>query len=239
MSRPALRVVRESYRETPERDIAVSRHLLEQVSAGSEPETLRLYQPDASVAFGPQDLHAPGYPEAVRICREQGYAALERLVGGRAAVYHDQTLAFAWTLPDPAPIERITERFVALAERLTAAFRALGVDARLGEVPGEYCPGAYSVNARGRTKLMGVGQRLTRRAAHVGGVIVVGGSDRVREILSPVYEALDLAWDPETAGSLADEIGPVTLDAVTEAVLSEFGHDYDLYGGTLQHIDTG
>ena len=36
----------------------------------------------------------------------------------------------------------------------------LGVDARVGEVPGEYCPGAFSVNARGRIKLAGVGQRL-------------------------------------------------------------------------------
>lgn len=238
MTRPALRVVPETYRETPERDIAVSRRLLELVSAGVEPETLRLYQPAASVAFGPQDLHAPGYAEAVRICRERGYAALDRLVGGRAAVYHDQTLAFAWTVPDPAPIERITERFVSLAERLATACRALGVDARVGAVAGEYCPGAYSVNARGRTKLMGVGQRLTRRAAHVGGVIVVGDSDRVREILVPVYDALGIPWDPETVGSLADEIGPVLLDQVAEAVLEEFGRDYDLSVGTLQHINT-
>jgi len=37
---------------------------------------------------------------------------------------------------------------------MAAAFRRLGVDARVGEVSGEYCPGAHSVNARGATKLI-------------------------------------------------------------------------------------
>ena len=56
---------------------------------------------------------------------------------------------------------------------MRTALCSLGVDARIGEVAGEYCPGKYSVNARGATKIMGVGQRLARHAAHVGGVIVV------------------------------------------------------------------
>ena len=60
------------------------------------------------------------------------------------------------------------------------SFRRLGVDARVGEIPGEYCPGAYSVNARGVKKLMGVGQRLVPSAAHVGGVVVVNGANRVQ-----------------------------------------------------------
>ena len=75
---------------------------------------------------------------------------------------------------------------------IAAALCDLGVDARVGEVEGEYCPGEYSVNARGALKLMGVGQRIVRGAAHVGGVLVVGRSDRTRRVLEPVYRLKDV-----------------------------------------------
>jgi lipoate-protein ligase A len=88
-------------------------------------------------------------------------------------------------------------------------------------VPGEYCPGEYSVNARGARKLMGVGQRVIRGAAHVGGVIVVRDSNRVRAALEPVYDAMQVDWDPETAGSVEDELGMATREAVVAALLAE------------------
>jgi hypothetical protein len=115
-----------------------------------------------------------------------------------------------------------------MAGLLAAALAALGIDARVGEVPGEYCPGAWSVNARGRTKLVGIGQRLIAGGAHRGAVIVVGGSERIRQVLVPVYDALGLAWDPATAGSVEDEVGEVGLDAVEQAILSELAGRYRL-----------
>ena len=66
---------------------------------------------------------------------------------------------------------------------------------------------------------MGVGQRVIRGAAHVGGVIVVRGSDRVRTVLEPVYAAMGVAWNPETTGSVDDEIGGATRDDVAAALL--------------------
>ena len=59
---------------------------------------------------------------------------------------------------------------------------------------------------------MGVGQRIIGGAAHVGGVIVVSGSDRVRQVLVPVYRALGLEWNPDTVGSLEDEIPGMTWE---------------------------
>ena len=53
-------------------------------------------------------------------------------------------------IADPQPPKRTYERFEEVAGLIADALRALGVDARVGEVPGEYCPGAYSVNARRR-----------------------------------------------------------------------------------------
>lgn len=228
-----IRLIRESCPDPPARATAVSHALLRRVSDGLEPETLRLFRPGAIVAFGPQDTIVPGYAAAVRACRELGFAAVERLAGGRAAVYHERTIGFSWAIPTADPTSGIRERFETIAEILRAAFRSIGVDARVGEVPGEYCPGAYSVNARGRTKLMGVGQRLVRSAAHVGGVIVVGDSRRIRDVLIPVNQALGLAWDPATVGSLEDEVGPLTWETAESAVIAELAQRFNLVPGVL------
>ena len=94
-----------------------------------------------------------------------------------------------------------------MAPTIATALGALGADARVGEVPGEYCPGEFSVNARAATKLAGIGQRVITGGAHVGGVVVARGAGRIRSVLEPVYEALELDWIPATTGSLAAEIG--------------------------------
>jgi lipoate-protein ligase A len=153
---------------------------------------------------------------------------VERLAGGRAAVFHEGTIAFSWAIPDPSARERIRPRFELLADIMVEAIRSLGIDARVGEVPGEYCPGEHSVNARGRTKLMGVGQRVVAGAAHVGGVIVVSGTDRVRQALLPVYAALGLDWEPATVGSLEDEVPGLTWERAQEAVVDAFDRRLDL-----------
>jgi lipoate-protein ligase A len=185
------------------------------------------------VAFGPLDRLSPGYERAVAAARDHGFGAVQRLAGGRAAVFHDQTIAFSWCVPDPQPRLHIQQRFEDLSANVAAALRDLGVDARVGEVPGEYCPGEHSVNARGKTKLMGVGQRILIHAAHVGGVVVAGGSDRVADVLIPVYEALGLEWDPATAGSVEDEVPGVSWNEVAEAILARFREGYDLVEESL------
>lgn len=214
-------------------DTAISHATLRLVAQGRIPETLRLHRPTDVVAFGPRDVVAPGFRAAVAAARAHGFGAIERLAGGRAAVFHEGTLAFSWAIPDPSPRGGIRRRFDEIAGIMVEAIRSLGVDARIGEVPGEYCPGEHSVNARGKTKLVGVGQRVRAGAAHVGGVVVVAGSDRVRRVLLPVYEALDLAWDPATVGSLEDELGGTTWDEVEGATLDAFAARHDVEEGEL------
>ena len=228
-----IRLIGEAFPESPALDTAVSRALLQRVSSGFEPETLRLYRPGPIVAFGPQDVRAQGYRAAVQATRDEGYHAVNRLAGGRAAVFHEGTIAFAWTIPDPDPRARVWERFDEIAEIMATALKSLGVDARVGEVPGEYCPGKHSVNARGVKKIMGVGQRTISRAAHVGGVLVVSGSRRIRDVLTPVYDALELDWDPEATGSVEDELGVGEFEDVKHAVLDEFVSRYELTEGKL------
>lgn len=195
--------------------------------------TLRLHVPGPMVAFGRADRVTDGYQSAVRSARAHGFDAVERLAGGRAAVFHESTIAFSVALAEPEPKTGIEERFEMIATLMADAFETLGVDARVGEVAGEYCPGKWSVNVGGKVKVMGVGQRLVRDAVHIGGVVVVDGADRIRDVLIPVYRALGLDWDPRTAGSLADRSPGLTMDLVMEAILDQFARRFTVTDGVL------
>jgi octanoyl-[GcvH]:protein N-octanoyltransferase len=228
-----VRLLTDSFPEDPPLDTAVSRAVMLRVASAELPETLRIARPAATVAFGKRDVVTPGYGKAVRAAREGGYEAVVRLAGGRAAVFHEETIVFGHAVPDPDPRARIAERFEATAALMATALRRLGVDARVGEVPGEYCPGAHSVNARGRVKLVGVGQRLVAGAVHVGGVVVVGGAAMVRDVLVPVYDALGLDWRPETAGSIADEAAGVTWEDAAKAIAAGYRERHGLEPAAL------
>jgi octanoyl-[GcvH]:protein N-octanoyltransferase len=228
-----VHLIEDEFPDDPALDVAISRALLERVAAGELPETLRLGRPSAWVAFGKRDALSPAYPGAVARAREAGFGAALRLAGGRAAVFHEGTVAIAHAFPEEDPRSGIHDRFREAADIVAAALQAVGVDARVGEVPGEYCPGGYSVNAQGRVKVAGVGQRLIKGAAHLGGVVVAEGADRVRDALVPVYAELGLDWDPRTAGSVADEAPAAGFREVASALRAEYERRYELVEATL------
>ena len=221
-------LLEESFPDRPAYDTGLSRALLEEVAEGRHPEALRLHTPGDVVAFSVLDRIRPGFAEAVEAARGAGFGAILRLAGGRAAVFHGGTIAFAWCIADPEPRAAIRQRFEETGAIIAEALTSLGVDAQVGEVAGEYCPGEHSVGARGRTKIMGVGQRIVRGSAHVGGVIVVAGSERVREALVPVYEAMGFEWDPATVGAVEDEVPGVTREDVLDALRAAWGRRRDL-----------
>ena len=206
---------------------------MQRVAAGELPETLRLARPAAVVAFAKRDTLAAGYERALAAARAEGFGSVLRLAGGRAAVFHEGTLEFAHAVPDPDPKPGIHDRFEAAATLIARALRRLGADARVGEVPGEYCPGRWSVNAADARKLAGIGQRVIAGGSHTGAVIVVGGAERVRRVLDPVYRALELDWDPATVGAVEDEV-PVAggsgggWNEVRDALLAEYAGRYEL-----------
>src|ERR687892_419373 len=156
-----LRLIRHSFPDRPELGTAISETILRRVSAGELPPTVRIHRPGNEVAFGRQDVASPGYEAAAEAARARAFA-------------------------DPQPPKRTYARFEEMADLIAAALRTFGADARVGEVPGEYCPGAYSVNARGKTKLAGIGQRMIRGGAHLGGVVVASGGREIADVLDPV-----------------------------------------------------
>jgi octanoyl-[GcvH]:protein N-octanoyltransferase len=232
-----LRLIRHSFPDQPELSTAISRTILRRVAAGELPPTVRIHRPGNQVAFGRQDIASPGYEAAAEAARAAGFAAVERLAGGRAAVFHHGTIAIARAYADPQPPKRTYARFEEMADLIANALRGLGVDALVGEVPGEYCPGAYSVNARGATKLAGIGQRMIRGGAHMGGVVVASGGDEIARVLEPVYRALELDWDPATSGSVSDEVGrDVDPGEAEEALIVELGKRYELIDADLDQV---
>ena len=229
-----LRLIRHSFPDQPELSTAISRTILRQVAAGELPPTIRIHRPGNEVAFGRQDLANPNFDAAADAARRAGFAAVERLAGGRAAVFHRGTIAIARAYADPQPPKRTYARFEEMAGMIAAALRGMGVDARVGEVPGEYCPGAYSVNARNTVKLAGIGQRMIRGGAHMGGVVVASGGREVARALEPVYRALELEWDPATSGDVSEELGrEVDPGEIEEALIAELAKSYELVDAEL------
>ncbi len=207
---------------------ALSAALLQRVAAGELAETARLGRPGRIVTFGRRDTVDEGYGTAVRAALDAGYEAVERLAGGRAAAYNGGALNLSHAFRDPSPAAGTRRRFEEMAELVRSALAGLGVDARIGEVPGEYCPGAFSVNAGGRLKLAGIGQRMIKGGAHVGCVIVCEGSKELREVLAPVYAALGLDWEPTTTGAVADAVPGTSAAEVEEALLAALAGRFEL-----------
>lgn len=222
MSERSIAVIRQGFNDSDGYDTGVSDALLRRVGEGALPETFRVSSPGRVVALGKRDRFEPGFGRAKELARRHGFASVIRLPGGRAAVFHDQTISFSWTTPDRDPVRGIRQRFAETGAIVTAALDRVGITATVGEVPGEYCPGEFSVNHGGTIKLAGIGQRLIKGAAHVGGVLVVAGAEQIRDVLVPVYDALDIEWDPSTVGAL-DDIHPMidtatVADALVEAL---------------------
>jgi octanoyl-[GcvH]:protein N-octanoyltransferase len=198
------------------------------VAARELPETLRIALPGTTVAFAKRDAVAPGYEPAVRAARERGFEATRRLAGGRAAIFHDGTMEIGHAVPDDEPRAGIHARFESTAGRLARALAGVGVDARVGEVAGEYCPGRYSVNARGAAKLAGIGQRVVGGGSHTGVVLVVEGEERINDVLAPVYAALGLDWAPSVTGSVRTEAPSATWATIRDAIVTEYAREYDI-----------
>jgi lipoate-protein ligase A len=226
-----LSVVRSPAALPAARDLAVAHALLRRVAAGEEPPTLRLARPVPTIAFGKLDRIRPGFAAAVAAARAHGFEPALRSAGGHAAAYHHESLAFEHVTRDA--IDGMHDRFQEAAERIAGALASLGVDARVGEVEGEFCPGAFSVNARGRVKLLGTAQRVIRGGALLGGSIVVRDGASARAALVDVYDALGLEWDPATAGAVEDEVAGTTVEDVERALLAAYAEDFELAEGEL------
>jgi octanoyl-[GcvH]:protein N-octanoyltransferase len=217
----------------PALEVALASVLLDAVARGDRGPVLRCYRPPPTVAFGRRDTFLSGFASAAGAARGHGFVPVIRAPGGRAAAYHEGCVVLDEIMPAKDSLTGIQDRFAREAERQAQALRGLGIDARVGEVPGEYCPGAFTVNAGGKKKLIGSAQRAVPGGWLLSTVVVIESAARVRSVLEGVYDALELEWDPATVGAVAEEAPGVRVDDVEHALLSAYAQRYRLFPATM------
>lgn len=175
---------------------------------------LFVFRAARTAAFSRRDSLLPGYAQAERAVAALGFAPVIRPVGGHLAIYDEGSLVLHLCAPHPQPRAHIQSRFVLLGDAIASALRGLGVDARLGPVPGEYCDGKFSVNDAGRAKLAGTGQRIVGGGYLFSAVVMVRSSVAITQALTEAYGLLGLDFAPESVGAVADTVPGVTLEEV-------------------------
>lgn len=137
-----MQIIRET---TPESGDILIHHeqtvqMLREVASGQREATLRMYQPNPTVAFGRRDELNPGFADAVAACEEHGFRTLVRKVGGHAAAYHRGCLVVDHFQPATDARSGNTVRYRLFGSMFAQALREVGVDARVGEIPGSTAP---------------------------------------------------------------------------------------------------
>jgi lipoate-protein ligase A len=210
-------------------EVAVAHAMLRRVSRGESGPAVRVYRPGTRVvAFGRRDTLLPGFPAAVRAVREAGFTPVLRAPGGRAVAYTERSLVVDHVGPDPGYLAGMDERFVGYAELWAGVLRNHGVGAQVGAVPGEYCPGAHSVNARGQVKLVGTAQRMVRGAWLFSAVAIFDDAEVLRPLLTDVYRLLELPFDDDSVGSVVAESREVSLDDFEAEVVAAYDDRFGL-----------
>ena len=189
--------------------LAINRAVLTDMYTRADREdeqVVRVWRPLRQLSFSRRDANEPGYERASRVAREQGFEPVEREVGGRAVAYTGSTVAFAHCRPVDDPRDGLDERYERATSDVLTALRSLGVPAERGEPADSFCPGVHSLQAEG--KLVGIAQRIRHDAALVSGLVVVRDHEDIATVLDLVYDALDVAFDPTSVGSVAKAGGP-------------------------------
>ncbi|WP_136716769.1 lipoyl protein ligase domain-containing protein [Halorientalis salina] len=213
-------------------DRAVTKRLLAWAGTAGEP-AVRVWRPHRQVAFGPRDAHSDGYERARAAATDHDYVPHERDVGGRAVAYTGDTIAFARIEPTDDGRQGIEERYATVRVDVRDALQELDVDAERGEPDDSFCPGSYSLQAADG-KLVGLAQRVTDDAVLVAGLVVVDGHEAIADVLDPVYDALDVPFEPETVGSIERAGGKVDPVAIIMRLEDALVGDHL---GTVEWVD--
>jgi len=227
-----VELLRERHPEDPVLDTAITHALLRQVGADARPPVARIFRPGPTMAFGRLDALNINYPAARDAARAHGFTPLVRLGGGHAAGYDEGSVLVELIRPVATIAEGIHERFAAVTGLLVEALDAIGIAARVGELPGEYCAGDWSVNAA-QIKLAGTAQRSIKGASLVTAMVIVEGGATLRAALVDVYAALQIDWRPATAGGAAEIVGSLTAADAERTLIATLAAHERLTAGRL------
>ena len=178
-----------------------------------------------TVAFSSRDLRSPGITRATAIARDAGFEPAVRAPGGRMVAYDSGAVVIDHLTRSSDLRQAGSTTFAGHAESHVRVLRALGdVDARVGEVEGEYCPGEFSVNIGGQAKVIGSAQRITGTGALFSTVVQVVVPDAVRRVIVDVSAALGYELRESSIAGLADFAPSLTTASVAEALAADYRH---------------
>lgn len=198
--------------------MALTGAILDDVAARTRPDTLRVFLPGPTVAFGRRDSFAKGFQRAARAAEECGFAPVVRHAGGHAVAYDQGSVIVEWMRPEDHLLGGIGERFEELTKLILDALKQLGVAVELGELPDEYCAGRFSLHLLDGPKIVGVAQRVIKGASLTTAVIAVGSGDRLRAVTGRIYHELAIPLDVSTVGAIADRFPDVDVSAVANTI---------------------
>lgn len=212
--------------EDPVEAYGYVRTIFDQVASGERPPTISITPSTRHVGVTRRDTFRPGFADAVRASYEEGYPVLVRGSGGGATAAGAGTFGFSIIRPADAEEAKrsIRDRYDEAAALALGAFGRLGARVEVGEVRDEFCPGDHSIRAgdwKDGAKLVGIAQRLTRRATSVGGIVISSGEEELTLVLARVYGAMDLPFRPECVGSLRRAGSGATVEDAIEAFAAE------------------
>jgi octanoyl-[GcvH]:protein N-octanoyltransferase len=186
-----------------------------------------------TVAFSSRDLRSPGIGRATAIARDAGFEAVVRSPGGRMVAYDDGAVVIDHLTRSSDLRQAGASTFARTAHDHAGVLQGLGIDARVGEVPGEYCPGEHSVNVGGRAKVIGSAQRITGTGSLFSTVVQVAVSDRVREVIVAVSAALGYELRESSIAGLADFSAALTADRVAGDLAADYRHRHAMTDAQL------
>lgn len=224
-----------------EADLQKSLDLLQQLKTGELTGTIaRLRRPQSTLAFGQRDARLPGFPAAQAQARRHGYEPVVRRLGGQAAGYHPDSLVLDHLQATADAMVGYKQRFMDFGTMLVEIFGNLGISAGIGEIPGEYCAGEYSVyisldgvdhssqneTEPQKTKVVGTAQRVVSGAWLFSASIIVANPEPLRAVVTDVYEKLNLELDPSTVGALTDARPHITVEEVQQQILDYYATNW-------------
>ena len=209
----------------PEDGFGLQQAVLEEVAAETRGPTALLWTSSRYVGATHPETRLPGFGEAARLAEEAGFPVLVRNSGGGAVAANEGSISFSLTLPIEDLRHGLYERYTEGASLIVAALGRLGVEAEAGEVEGEFCPGSYSVRTGGYsgTKVAGLAQRVTRRAARMEALVLVTKTAELSGILERFYKTLDLPFRPESVADLPGVSMPEVIEAFAGTLRESYG----------------
>ena len=188
---------------------------------------LRFRRPRPTAAFSPQDTTHPDYEQVKEQARARGFEPIERGTGGRLTLFDENALGITIIAPHAEPHQHILKRYEILSAAIATALHKLGIDARVGELPNEYCPGKYSINAEGRVKLVGIAQRMNRRCIQMGAIIAVERSETACVAIAEAYSAMGLPFDPKTYGAITEFVPSKSYCDLSSFIINSVMSQFD------------